>query len=232
MPAASRTGRSGSSMWPRGWPSPSARRGLAAPTSPSAVRGVTGAPTDLRGQADAFLAARGGRLDPAALYVVGRANDLLGSGPGSSEAVAAAAADRLARIVDDLAAAGVPGSWSRTCPMSATGPARGRASGRRRRKAAEPCLRQRARAGARGGGEPSPHPDRPARPLRPGGPGDGRPRRIRLPRHHPPLRRHRLLRGLPVLGPDPPHRLRPRPLSAVALEVLGFDVARPPATAN
>lgn len=31
---------------------------------------VTGAPTDLRGQADAFLAARGGRLDPAALYVV------------------------------------------------------------------------------------------------------------------------------------------------------------------
>jgi phospholipase/lecithinase/hemolysin len=61
---------------------------------------VTGTPTDLRGQADAFLAARGGRLDPAALYVVwGGANDLLGSGPGSSEAVATAAR-RLSQAFD------------------------------------------------------------------------------------------------------------------------------------
>jgi phospholipase/lecithinase/hemolysin len=68
---------------------------------------VQGEPTDLRGQADALLAARGGRLDPAALHIVwGGANDLLSAGPGAGETTARTTAASLARIVDDLAAAG------------------------------------------------------------------------------------------------------------------------------
>lgn len=68
---------------------------------------VAGGPADLRGQADALLAASGRRLDPGALHVVwGGANDVLGAGPGMGEAAVESAAASLARIVDDLAAAG------------------------------------------------------------------------------------------------------------------------------
>ena len=172
---------------------------------------VTGAPTDLRGQADAFLAARAGAgsiLLPSTSWGGQRPAGLraavarrwprppLTASPGSSTTSPP--------LVP-------PGSWSRTCPMSATPALRAAGpGGRRRRKAAEPCLRQRARAGARGGGEPSPHPDRPARPLRPGGRVMADPAAFGFrDTTHPCAGTG--LRGLPVLGPDPPHRLRPRP---------------------
>jgi outer membrane lipase/esterase len=70
---------------------------------------ASGGPTDLRAQADAFLPARRGRLDPAALYVVcGGGNDLLAAavyGP-DGDAVARGAADAIGGIVADLASAG------------------------------------------------------------------------------------------------------------------------------
>jgi cholinesterase len=196
---------------------------------------VTGAPTDLRGQADAFLAARRGRLDPAALYVVwGGANDLLGSGPGSSEAVAAGAADRLARIVDDLAAGGaarilVPNlpDVGHTPALRAAGPAV--AAGARRLSLAFDSALERALAEV-----------------------ESR-RRIRILRLDLFALADRVMADPAAFGfRDTTHpcagtgscegylfwdQIHPTAfaharLAAVALEVLGFDVARPPATAN
>jgi phospholipase/lecithinase/hemolysin len=196
---------------------------------------VTGTPTDLRGQADAFLAARGGRLDPAALYVVwGGANDLLGSGPGSSEAVATAAADRLARIVDGLAAAGaarilVPNlpDVGHTPALRAAGPAV--AAGARRLSQAFDSALERALAQV-----------------------ESR-RRIRILRLDLFTLADRVMADPATFGfRDTTHpcagtgscdgylfwdQIHPTAfaharLAAVALEVLGFDVARPSATAD
>jgi outer membrane lipase/esterase len=67
-----------------------------------------GGPTDLRAQADAFLSARQGQLDPTTLYIVyGGGNDLLAAGyAGDGDAVARSAAAAIGGIVSDLAAAG------------------------------------------------------------------------------------------------------------------------------
>jgi cholinesterase len=68
-----------------------------------------GGPSDLRAQADAFLAAaRRGGLDPRALYIVyGGGNDLLAAVPvPDRDALARASATAIGGIVADLAAAG------------------------------------------------------------------------------------------------------------------------------
>lgn len=91
-----------------------------------------GGPTDLRAQAEAFLASRAGAPDSGWLHVVfGGANDLLALGAEPDRDVAArAAAGAIADIVDDLAAAGavhllVPNlpDIGRTPAVRARGPA-------------------------------------------------------------------------------------------------------------
>jgi cholinesterase len=67
-----------------------------------------GGPDGLRAQADRFLAARRGGLDPRALYIVyGGGNDLLAAGGAPDQpALVRAAATAVSGIVADLAAAG------------------------------------------------------------------------------------------------------------------------------